>query len=91
MYTVFHVLKLKSKISHGSEGVRSSDHVRSNRFLIGLNFLVIDRLYLVWKKSRFFRYQKSGYQKSGDQIIWRSEIWRSDILNINSDTGVETV
>ena len=86
MYTVFHVLKLKSKISHGSEGVRSSDHVRSNRFLIGLNFLVIDRLYLVWKKSRFFRYQKSG-----DQIIWRSEIWRSDILNINSDTGVETV
>ena len=59
MYTVFHVLKLKSKISLGSEGVRSSDHVRSNRFLIGLNFLLTDRLYLVWKKSRFLI---SGYQ-----------------------------
>ena len=70
MYTVFHILKLKSKISWSSEGVRSSDHVRSNRFLIGLIFLLTDRLYLVWKKSRFLisGYQKSGDQKSGDQI-----------------------
>ena len=80
MYTVFHFLKLKSKISRSSEGVRSSDHVRSNRFLIGLNFLLTDRLYLVWK---FF-------QISGSDI-WISEIWISDILNISSDTGVETV
>ena len=76
MYTVFHFLKLKSKISRSSEGVRSSDHVRSNRFLIGLNFLLTDRLYLAWKI----------FQISGSDIwISGSDIWIRylDIRNLD--------